>query len=567
MLLAPAIARAAEPAGGSVSPSAPRIEWTGSVSGYADLVYVQAGGTYGTCTEPQCDTFTLDVSGSGGKIALTIAAEATTSAQELSIEVVAPDGQATYAGSLDHAQSRRTVTLPSASDGRYSVHVSGGSLPGGPIDMSYKAYALLGAVDSAACRALTAFDYESGGAPLTGQPTNDPFYGVLHGHRQMNAAAAWARGGRGQGVTIAIVDTGVDLNHPDLAANVGAGVDMVDGQEGDCAPGPRDPHGHGTHVAGLAAAAAGNGIGVAGIAPQAKIMPVRVCATSSCSDEAINSGIRWAVDHGARVLNLSLSGDEFGAITSLNPLGAVDLASNANAVAYAVERGAIVVAAASNSSWALCGHPGADPGAVCVAAVDRDGLPTPYSNMPADRDGEIDAFRAFGGAGSTCDTLAMSTGWPGTDQNLCGRAYQGYTGTSMASPQVAGVAAVLLSFGIPAGEVVERLKATASNGGSYDPVMGYGIPDLDAATEGLTAPPLPAEPAGPAAAPPPAPVRASKSPRCRRAQAKLRKAIRTAVTARRKHARRHTRRTRAALRTALRRRDSAQRAVRRRCRR
>ena len=572
-MFVPAQSHAAEPAAGGISPAGNRVAWTGSVTGYVDLVYVHAGGTYGTCVAPQCDTFTLEVTGSGGSLELEIAAAATTPAQELSIEVVHPDGQATFAGDYNGARSDRTVKIPAAPDGTYKVHVSGGSLPGGPTDMSYQASAALEAAGSGPCATLAAFGYEPGGAPLNGGPTDDPFYAAMHGHRQMGVPAAWARGGRGQGVTIAVIDTGIDSSHPDLGANLVEGVDMLDGKEDDCAPGPRDAHGHGTHVAGLSAAVAGNGIGVAGIAPRARIMPVRVCgANGSCPTEAVSQGIRWAVDHGAKVVNLSISGDETDLVTGLAPLA--NLSDNAPDVAYAVERGAIVVAAAGNSTWALCGHPAADPGAICVGAVDRDGLPASYSNMPADRDGEIDAFRAFGGDGSACDTLAVSTAWPGAGDNVCGKAYHGYAGTSMASPQVAGAAAVLLSFGIPAKDVVERLKATASNGGSYDPVMGYGIPDLDAATAGLKAPPEPAadpQPAPPGeasphTAPAPRPVNPSRSASCKRAQAALRKAIRRAVRARRARSRRSTRATRVAYKRALRKRDATQRAVRRRCR-
>src|SRR5207247_7126716 len=117
---------------------------------------------------------------------------------------------------------------------------------------------------------------------------------------------AWGRGVKGAGVTIAVVDTGVDLNHPDLASHLVAGKDLVAGKT-DCPPGPQDEYGHGTHVAGIAAAVTNNGIGVAGTAPDASIMPVRVLDPSGSGDiDTIIAGIKYAADHGAKVINRSL---------------------------------------------------------------------------------------------------------------------------------------------------------------------------------------------------------------------------------------------------------------------
>src|SRR5207248_8596592 len=124
---------------------------------------------------------------------------------------------------------------------------------------------------------------------------------------KVGADKAWATG-TGKGVTIAIVDTGVDLTHPDLAAHIVPGQNFIE-------PGrpPQDDFGHGTHVAGIAAAVANNGIGVAGVAPGANIMPVRVLhkerqpdgsyeGTGTSAD--VDAGIHWAADHGAQVINL-----------------------------------------------------------------------------------------------------------------------------------------------------------------------------------------------------------------------------------------------------------------------
>ena len=154
--------------------------------------------------------------------------------------------------------------------------------------------------------------YDRGGVPGSG-PVNDPLFPREWGLRQVKAPAAWARGARGAGITIAVVDSGVDLSHPDLRSKLVAGKDLVRaaaGLSGPGCPGPQDENGHGTHVAGIAAAVTNNGIGVAGTAPAAKIMPVRVLDASGGGEQtAVDAGIRWAADHGARVINLSLGSD------------------------------------------------------------------------------------------------------------------------------------------------------------------------------------------------------------------------------------------------------------------
>lgn len=560
----PAVAAAAQPATGEVGSAATRVDWTGEVSGPSvatDLPYAASGGTRGTCTAPLCDTFRLTVRGADGA-PLRVSAEVTSVASNLSLEVVSPDGSAAFEGSLS-ASTAKTITIPATSDGEYAVHVSAGHI-GAATEITYEASALVGGAQIAAdCVASRRFQYETGGAPLSGRPADDPLYDSMFGHPQMNLAGAWARGGRGQGVTIAVLDTGIDLEHPDLAANLVPGVDLREGEEGDCAAGPRDAHGHGTHVAGLSAAVAGNGIGVAGVAPRAKIMPVRVCdANGSCPTAAIVEGIRWAAEHGADVVNLSISGDE------ITQRGLVGPGDEQEAVDHARALGAVVVAAAGNSSWAFCGYPAAITGILCVGAVDKRGVPTTYSNFPADRDAQIEAVRAFGGGDLPgCDEQAVSTWWPGAGENPCGQAYGGLIGTSMAAPHVAGVVAVMRSFGIAPGEVIDRMLATASGGGRYDPVMGYGIPDVDAATAGLTAiEPPPAAAASAPAAPPPAvaPARPAAAPpalsrACRRARAAVRTHTRRLARARKAG-------KRALARRETRRRAAARRAVRRHCR-
>ena len=335
------------------------------------------------------------------------------------------------------------------------------------------------AAPAAGCVTQT-YQYDSGGAPGTG-PVNDPLFASQWALDQLNAPEAWARGARGAGTTIAVVDTGVDLAHPDLSSKVVAGHDFVaDGA--DCPAGPQDENGHGTHVAGIAAAVTNNGIGVAGVAPDAQIMPVRVLdAEGSGAQEDVAAGIRWAADHGAQVINLSLG--ELPIVGQLEPLNE-DIEA---AVTHAWESGSLVVAAAGNESFPLCSYPSFAEHSVCVGATDSRGLPSFYSNFP--NNPSMLGFRAPGGVGSVfCedDEDIWSTMWPGSDYDcrdsgsLSG--YDTLAGTSMASPQVAGVAALLSGQGLTNAQIVERLKQTSSNHGLYDPVMGYGIVDADAAT-------------------------------------------------------------------------------------
>jgi len=186
----------------------------------------------------------------------------------------------------------------------------------------------------------------AGVAAPSASASNDPLFSRQWGLDQINAPAAWARGVRGAGATIAVLDTGVDLTHPDLQGQLVAGVDLVPGAQGTS---PQDEQGHGTHVAGIAAAATDNGTGGAGTAPAAKVMPVRVLdASGSGAAATIVAGIRYAADHGADVISMSL-----GELPIVGQTPALNAELEA-AVAYAWNHGAVIVAAAGNESFPLC---------------------------------------------------------------------------------------------------------------------------------------------------------------------------------------------------------------------
>jgi subtilisin family serine protease len=325
------------------------------------------------------------------------------------------------------------------------------------------------------------------GGPVTGDPLAPAQWGL----NQIKAPGAWARGARGAGVTIAVLDTGVDLAHPDLQGKLLAGTDYV--KTGDGCPGPQDENGHGSHVAGIAAANTGNGTGTAGVAPDAKILPVRVLDADGTEAElgVVFEAIRWAADNGAKVINLSLAD---------LPLTATLDGSDADAEAavnYAWSKGATVVAAASNESFPLCNYPAAASRAVCVGATDSRGLPAAYSNFPNSPEGGV-GVRAPGGEGSPfCEDSGdvWSTTWPGdSTDSACGdvKGYETFAGSSMAAPHVAGVAALLAGRGLSNAQIVECLKTTSSNNGSSNPAFGYGIVNADAAVSRCSAASTPA---------------------------------------------------------------------------
>ena len=273
---------------------------------------------------------------------------------------------------------------------------------------------------------------------------NDPDFSKQWHLKAAGAPQAWDAA-RGEGVTVAVIDTGIypvdDLD----PARIVPGRNFV--KRGDDA---RDDHGHGTHVAGTIAQSTGNGRGVAGMAPDARLMPIKVLSASGGgTSHDIAEGIRWAVDHGARVLNLSLGG------------GGRSLAME-SAVAYARRRGAVVVCAAGNSGGRGVSYPAAYPGAFAVSAVGPAGAAAPYTSY-----GPEVQIAAPGGdkslgeeAGVLQQTLAEGSTTEG--------AYRWFQGTSMATPHVAGAAALIMSLGVSAPGAVEHLlTSTARKPGTY----------------------------------------------------------------------------------------------------
>ena len=179
----------------------------------------------------------------------------------------------------------------------------------------------------------------SGGAP------NDPLYSAQWGVAMVGGPQAWATS-TGRGITIGVVDTGIDLTHEDLAAHVTASTDCV-GSNGDptqCHGTGQDDNGHGTHVAGIAAAVSDNKLGIAGMAPDARLVVAKVLDSGGGGSLAdVNAGIEWVVDHGAKVVNLSLGDPNMLFTTQYN-------ATLQQGIEYAWSKGAVPVLASGNSA-------------------------------------------------------------------------------------------------------------------------------------------------------------------------------------------------------------------------
>ncbi|MFE2751889.1 S8 family serine peptidase [Actinosynnema sp. NPDC059335] len=238
---------------------------------------------------------------------------------------------------------------------------------------------------------------------------------------QIGAPTAWDAGFTGKGVKVAVLDGGVDGTHPDLAGREVAERNFTED------PDATDVNGHGTHVA---ATIASNGPKYRGVAPDAQILDGKVCALYGCAESWILDGLQWAVDQGADVVNLSLGGDD---TPGLDPLEeAVNTLSARTGVLF-------VVAAGNSGGTATVGSPGSADAALTVGAVERDDAIAPFSSRgPRLGDGAVKPDLTAPGVDIVAARAA--TGSIGTP---VGDAHVAVSGTSMATPHVAGAAALL----------------------------------------------------------------------------------------------------------------------------
>lgn len=322
-------------------------------------------------------------------------------------------------------------------------------------------------------------------APAKGDPLRSHQWSLA----QIRAPQAW-RIAQGHGVTVAVIDSGVWGRHPDLRAALVPGHDFTGGgsTEDDC--------GHGTEVAGVIGARANNGIGLTGIAPQARIMPLRDGDGCTVNENFTIAAVRYAVAHHARVINISAGTQPVVGDVLFDALNKSDFQA---AVDYAWSRGTLVVAGAGNSDIPICAEPARLAHVLCVGSVGPDSVRSYYSQGDATH--TADYLVAPGGGGESTQDPGADTGiWTtamlaqGTTISSGGSGdattpppgYVDVTGTSFATPAVAAVAALLFSRGLTVQQVHDRILSTARDLGpaGWDPIYGYGEVDAYAALVG-----------------------------------------------------------------------------------
>ena len=285
---------------------------------------------------------------------------------------------------------------------------------------------------------------------------DDPLFESQWGMVKVQAPQAWEVTTGSSSINIAILDTGVDLDHPDLANKVISNVNFSNSATMD------DVHGHGTHVAGIAAAMTNNGVGVAGLGYTATIMNVKVLGdTGAGAYSWIVSGIIWAVDNGAEVINMSLGGSS--ASSTLEA-----------AINYAWSKGVVVVAAAGNYGNTAPLYPAYYTNCIAVAATDS-----------------LDRLAGWSNYGDWVDVAAPGVGIYATLKN---NGYGYKSGTSMASPHVAGLAALVFTTlsdangdGKLSDEVRSRIEVNCDDIGLSG--IGYGRINAARAVDSVPVPP------------------------------------------------------------------------------
>ena len=312
--------------------------------------------------------------------------------------------------------------------------------------------------------------------PASARPGDDERSDSSWALAQVGAQQAWART-TGAGIRIGIVDTGIDVAHEDLAGKIVASTSCLGtaGSPAGCSGSGQDDNGHGTHVAGIAAAVRGNGVGVAGIAPDADLVAAKVVTASGAATVAdVVAGIKWAVDQGARVVNLSLESMTFAGVRAGDIEDGLD---------YAWSRGSVPVLSAGSPrrlGVGLGSRSDRDLNAVVVGATTANGRISDSSPPTGDARLALLAPGGEGGSDPTADIL--STFWAAGRHDL----YEARGGTSAAAAYVSGALALLLAQGYNALGAVERLLLTADGTvhcGQGSPDC-YGLLDVATATAG-----------------------------------------------------------------------------------
>ena len=286
---------------------------------------------------------------------------------------------------------------------------------------------------------------------------NDPLYRTFQWNlRRIGMEQAWDLRPSASDVVVAVLDTGVDLNHPDLKPNLllDQGYDFLNDL-----PAPQDDESHGTAVAGIIGAIGNNHDGVTGIAWHVKLLPIKALNSQGRGpDSVMVKAILYAADSGARIINISSTGTRYSAALE-------------TAVEYAEEKGALVVAAAGNTGNGdnAVNYPAAFDGVLAVAAIDANDQLASFSQRQP--------YVALAAPGVD----VPSTAWAGAGRGL----YASQSGTSIAAPHVSGAAALLWALrpDLVAADIAAALRSSADKVASPDPGYGSGILDVARAIE------------------------------------------------------------------------------------
>ncbi|MFW5980965.1 MAG: S8 family peptidase [bacterium] len=298
-------------------------------------------------------------------------------------------------------------------------------------------------------------------------PPDDPAFSQQWNLQMLNLEKVWQEYQGSKDVTIAVIDTGILPDHPDLNKNIVAGYDFVDD---DFDPTDTDPNfSHGTHVAGIIGATSNNNEGISGINMDISIMPIRVIGPGGTGGySALIAGIYHAVDKGADIINLSLAGH-------------VNSQSLHDAVKYAVENQVTVVAASGNENGSPILYPARYPEVISVGAIGPDMKRAYYSNYGSN----LDIVAPGGNSNSLSykyNTILSTAGYM-TDNGAI-HEYTWSQGTSMATPHVSALIAILYSTGISNPEEIRTLiKETADDLGKpgHDDEYGAGLINISKA--------------------------------------------------------------------------------------
>jgi hypothetical protein len=323
---------------------------------------------------------------------------------------------------------------------------------------------------------------------------NDPLLARQWYVTQNRAFDAWQELPPLAPVRVAVIDSGVDAGHPDLAGRIAAAQSFVGGSARE------DRQGHGTFVAGVIAATSGNGIGIAGMSPAAELLVAKVVTPDrTIPVEAEVRAIRWAVANGAKVINMSLGGLR----DPLNPSRDTFSPLEAAAIAHAVRRGVVVVAAVGNGDqapsqpWRYASYPAALPHVLGVSALGKDGSAPAFSN----RDAVYNDLAAPGQEIVSTFPRTLTQRYPQCSEqgySTCGPdEYRSAEGTSFAAPQVSAAAATLLGIrpDLRPEQVTALLQRTAVDANAAtgcracplqrDRLTGWGRLDVTAAVQAL----------------------------------------------------------------------------------